>query len=874
MNHHHLPAGPQILPALPLHPGRRPTDHYLPAPMPLPPRAPVNVYHPAMPSAQPYGPPHFRPYPPYPIPPYPPVPQYSHAPLIVSSYPHSQPPVPISYPLPPPPAPPPRLPLSPTHFRAIHSPAASEASAETNVIVGSAIEASSRSAIQPDVPTVVDFFPELPWYSNPDEPFPPKALRRRRRRKIAHTHTPSLELPQTQQDSPEPANQAPPPLAPSQTETPLTSQAPSELDSTRPTTPSSALPLPVVPAPAPSAHVKTASRQILPALPFFPDVQHHERRESSGTPSLTISQDGTPRMRTASINVTPNDSVEVSSLPKALTVSSASTPSVELEVQLPKPAPKSWADLVRSNAPAGKSAGSGSAAHGAQPTNGAVNGSTASLADLLLSFQVDGDSSAARRVSFLEPRGLVNTGNMCYMNSMEFVSFEADFNQVLQILIFCTPFSQFLERVGQHSKHSFKDNTPLLDGLILFLREFKVIDSASTPEQLKMRLKESELEEYGEAFIPDFLYDVIRRLPRFSSMRRGHQQDAEEFLGFLLEGLHDECVQVMRGLNPSAADSGFAASMDGAVPSSGIRSPDGPPTPMLGTDGGWQEVGPRQKIAVTHSSGDIVMESPVTKMFGGKLRSELRVPGLKNSVTLEPYQPLQLDIQSPHIANIIDALKGLTHPETLQGNFNSPRGPNTTATKQVFIETLPPVLILHLKRFHYDNAGGTQKIWKKVGYPLDLDIPKEVFPAYRRNSPMLQGTKYRLIGVVYHHGKNASVGHYTVDVRRQEGQEWIRLDDTVIRRIRSSDVSEGGAEEDQHRSEKSINGNMYSHVEPDDSSGEGAEDGWRQANGTGASGGKPEGKSDTVAQGPNGHSTHKQSVRDNKVAYLLFYQRV
>ena len=54
---------------------------------------------------------------------------------------------------------------------------------------------------------------------------------------------------------------------------------------------------------------------------------------------------------------------------------------------------------------------------------------------------------------------------------------------------------------------------------ILFLREFRVIDTASSPEQLKLRLKESELEEYGEAFIPDFVYDVIRRLPRFSSMR-------------------------------------------------------------------------------------------------------------------------------------------------------------------------------------------------------------------------------------------------------------------------------------------------------------------------------------------------------------------
>ena len=63
---------------------------------------------------------------------------------------------------------------------------------------------------------------------------------------------------------------------------------------------------------------------------------------------------------------------------------------------------------------------------------------------------------------------------------------------------------------------------------------------------------------------------------------------------------------------------------------------------------------------------------------------------------------------------------------------------------------------------------------------------------------MAQGTlpKYRLIGVVYHHGNNASGGHYTVDVRRQDGREWIRLDDTLIRRVRSEDVAEAGSEAD------------------------------------------------------------------------------
>ena len=51
------------------------------------------------------------------------------------------------------------------------------------------------------------------------------------------------------------------------------------------------------------------------------------------------------------------------------------------------------------------------------------------------------------------------------------------------------------------------------------MREFPIIDSAVSVEKLRMRLKDNELEKYGDAFTPDFVYEVIRTLPRFASMR-------------------------------------------------------------------------------------------------------------------------------------------------------------------------------------------------------------------------------------------------------------------------------------------------------------------------------------------------------------------
>lgn len=249
------------------------------------------------------------------------------------------------------------------------------------------------------------------------------------------------------------------------------------------------------------------------------------------------------------------------------------------------------------------------------------------------------------------------------------------------------------------------------------------------------------------------------------------------------------------------------------------------------------EVGHKQKAATTRHTES--PESPISKIFGGKLRSELKVPGRAPSVTTEPYTPLQLDIQAPEVRSVIDALKHLTVPEKITGDFNSPKG-NVTATKQVYIDTLPPVLILHLKRFQYDNTGGTQKIWKKIAYPLDLEIPAEAMSPARRQG---MRPKYRLIGVVYHHGTSAQGGHYTVDVRRQDGKSWLRFDDTTLKRIGGDGVAVGLEELGRDEKADAWEGSVVG------ANGEIKENG--------------EAKKRSLPQG-----------KDSKVAYILFYQRV
>ena len=46
------------------------------------------------------------------------------------------------------------------------------------------------------------------------------------------------------------------------------------------------------------------------------------------------------------------------------------------------------------------------------------------------------------------------------------------------------------------------------------------------------------------------------------------------------------------------------------------------------------------------------------------------------------------------------------------------------ASRQVLIEALPPVLVLHLNRVQYDTAaGGITKIGKTIQFAPELEIP-------------------------------------------------------------------------------------------------------------------------------------------------------
>ncbi|KAI1624383.1 ubiquitin thiolesterase [Exophiala viscosa] len=889
MQQNHHPYGQHPMPMQP--PPRRHDGSYTTIPPPMRPHSGYQQPYypqqigPMMPQyAQPYAPNwygyqqhHVHPmhgsrppyYPQHPMPP----PQYPPqlGPLIVSSQPQTQ----ASPHLPhrPGPVPPQQAPssASTTSTSLIQTPPSPPLSTTSTI---NTKKESISPAISPAPPTVQSpsveapqepFRPPVPWLSVQDEAFPPRAPRHRRRILRSQLGTEPIVYPNLQQVAEAPTEDtvekqedvsvelptySETEQSTTQTSTPLPSDVLSEGPSTQPTTPSSAVPAsltktqqtPTQPKARPAGPVLPA----VPILPPSPTASRRPHRDSTVSDQTKVSE----AEHSAVDKSEPDDT-------NADTAEAKQAPEDDPPVVSTPAAPKSWANLFRGDNPQSSSTAAPIPMLGSVDTTAGKN---ETLSDVLNDMSLVAE--APTKISFIKPRGLVNTGNMCYMNS------------VLQVLVFCLPFYDFLAKVAQRARYAFKSDTPLIDAIIMFVQEYPVICSAKNIDQLRLQLKPEDYENYGDSFIPEYVYSAIKDLPRFREMRRGHQQDAQEFLGFLLEELHEECARAMR---TSASNSGRTTPV-GSVSNLSEQAD---------AESGWMEVGHKQKPSVTRSSGAIASDSPITNIFGGKLRSELKVSGNKLSVTLEPYSPLQLDIGSPQVHNIVDALKGLTRPESMQGDFYTPRGQKATATKQVFIDSLPPLLILHLKRFHYDSTTKrAEKIWKKVGYPLELEIPKEAFPLQARNKYIAHGglPKYQLTGVIYHHGKNANGGHYTVDIRRQDGREWIRMDDTLLRRIRSEDVAEGGSEEDPKvlaaaLERHNASGNRFEQIEQDEEEEDDSDKVWNQVNGhsrskstlsTVINGAATPAKDSSGKQTPN----PKYAVKDNKVAYLLFYQRV
>ena len=281
----------------------------------------------------------------------------------------------------------------------------------------------------------------------------------------------------------------------------------------------------------------------------------------------------------------------------------------------PQAAPKSWASLLRKPNVAAESNNNGAiispgkVEHAPttlliketqpQPMNSRVqNPNYYRMAKFFEGFKVD------PQIRSLQPRGLINRSNYCYINS------------ILQALLACPPFYNLFHALGENVsiKDSRKD-TQIIDNIIRFVQEFKHL-AAGQRKNNKEKIVPVNCDKPFEA---SWIYKMFFGTRSDSFMVEGRQEDAEEFLSLLLNRLNDEMLEVMKMVSePDTVD----------VVVEDVADSDN-----------W----PKNKGSVTRRSE--VVKTPISDIFGGNIRSRLHRAGEKVTDNIQPFFTLQLNIE-------------------------------------------------------------------------------------------------------------------------------------------------------------------------------------------------------------------------------------
>ncbi|XP_072168528.1 uncharacterized protein [Diadema setosum] len=282
--------------------------------------------------------------------------------------------------------------------------------------------------------------------------------------------------------------------------------------------------------------------------------------------------------------------------------------------------------------------------------------------------------------------GLINMGNTCFLNS------------TLQCLTYTAPLANYL--LSQKHKEECRAY-----GFCILCDLYTHIQRA--------------FQHHGQAIRPMNMIHKLKSIAKH--MHIGRQEDAHEFLRYVIEAMQKSCLS------------------------------------------GYDKLDRYSKET-----------SPVHQIFGGYYRSRVVCAACQGkSDTFDPFLDIGLEIK--HMPSVTKALGKLVQPEVLEGDnaYQCKRcNRKVQAQKRFTVHRCPNVLTLCLKRFEYSRFS-MGKINKEVHYSECLNL-----------RPYMSDNKgpaviYQLYAVLKHEGASCNSGHYYCYVRAPN-QSWYCMNDSYV----------------------------------------------------------------------------------------------
>uniref|UniRef100_A0A8B9X8S6 ubiquitinyl hydrolase 1 n=1 Tax=Bos mutus grunniens TaxID=30521 RepID=A0A8B9X8S6_BOSMU len=324
--------------------------------------------------------------------------------------------------------------------------------------------------------------------------------------------------------------------------------------------------------------------------------------------------------------------------------------------------------------------------------------------------------------------GLRNLGNTCYMNS------------ILQCLCNTPHLADYFNR------NCYQDDIN---------RSNLLGHKGEVAEEFGIIMKALWTGQYRYISPKDFKITIGKINDQFAGYS---QQDSQELLLFLMDGLHEDLNKADNRKRHKEENNDHLDDLKAA-------------------EHAWQK----------HKQ---LNESIIVALFQGQFKSTVQcLTCHKKSRTFEAFMYLSLPLASTSKCTLQDCLRLFSKEEKLTDNnrfYCSHCRARRDSLKKIEIWKLPPVLLVHLKRFSYDGRW-KQKLQTSVDFPLEnLDLSQYVI------GPKNNLKKYNLFSVSNHYG-GLDGGHYTAYCKNAARQRWFKFDDHEVSDISISSVKSSAA---------------------------------------------------------------------------------